>query len=180
MDPLLLAAAVVVGFTAFTAYATAFGKKVLEREIVKLEKTREEKTGQLQIVTKRRKSADGSRKLFRRVKEEKRAALDGLVEELAELEKGEAKAEAEAAIEEEDVGGAEEVVAEGEESMAGEGAVDESAEGSGEEVDHETGEKRIKVRGRASGEGDGEHQEGEEHDKKIKVKFPTEQRGLNQ
>ncbi len=180
MDPLLLVAAVVVAFTAFTAYATAFGKKVLERELVKLEKTKEDKTGQLQIVTKRRKSADGSCKLFRRVREEKRAALDGLVEELAEFEKGEEEAEVDEALEEEGAGDAGEVVAEGEESAAGEDAVDEGVEVSGEEVDHETGGKRIKVRGRASGEGDGDGQEHHEQDKKIKVRFPTEQRGLNQ
>ncbi|MBT4496564.1 MAG: hypothetical protein HOC74_02510 [Gemmatimonadetes bacterium] len=189
MDPLLLAAAVVVGFTAFTAYATALGKKILEREIVKLEKTREEKAGQLQIVTKRRKSADGSRKLFRRLREEKRAAKDGLVEELAELEKKAEDAEIEAAIEEEDAEGAEEVVAKGEGATADGDATEASGERSDADeeevapvVESERGEKKIKVKikGKAAGDGEGEDQESGEHDKKIKVRFPTEQRGLNQ
>ena len=189
MDPLLLAAAVVVGFTAFTAYATALGKKLLEREVVKLEKTREEKAGLLQIVTMRRKSADGSRNLFRRVKEEKRAALDGLVEELAEYDRKAEEAEVEAAIEEEDAEGAEEVVAEGEGHIAGGDEAEASEEGNeaAEEdaapvVESKRDEKEIKVKskGKTAEERSEEDQESDGGEKKIKVRFPTEQRGLNQ
>ncbi len=129
------------------AVLTSFGKKHLKRTVVRLERTRDERRAKLLIVSKRRKSMDGTRNYLRNRKDE---MIDALVKGKEDIER----------YEKNDPG-----------DTAGTEAQDESGE---EVVDGESKKISSWV---DSVSGEGREAGGTDQEKDIKTRFPAADRG---
>ena len=174
MDPLLIFAASIVGFDAFLAYFMALGKTFLKKQLASLEKRQEETAQKLVVLTRRKKSLEGTRKFLRKLREERMGELRGLTAECQKWESGEVPAEFASDAEEGEEGV--------QEASGDEGQMQEpAAEGEGAETAGAEGEQTAGAGGSTEEDGTVSEDAGdeEEEEKDIKVKAPLRSRNVN-